>query len=142
MVEEKTSRIKDIKETVSGAVEIMRQIRNPGVPESFGRILDTAAIAREIIEALRTPEMVKNIENLRLISENMNKTATKIQDVTKYLEETGVINEATRLIRSTKTTIDSFSDSGQDLHEMSTAVKEIFKSTRALVDELRVIVTS
>ena len=137
---EKTSKLKEIKETVSGAVEIMHQIRSPGVQESFVNVMDTAKIVKEIIEVLKTPEMVKNIENVRLISENMNQVSTKIQTTLKHLEETGVINEVKELIKSAKNTTDSFVDSGQDLHEISTAVKETFKSIRALVDELRITV--
>jgi uncharacterized protein YjgD (DUF1641 family) len=139
---EKTSKLKEIKETVSGAVEIMHQIRSPGVQESFGNIMDTAKIVKEIIEGLKTPEMVKNIENVRLISENMNEVTTKMQNTLKHLEETGVITEARGLVKSTKNTMDSFSGSGQDLHEISTSIKEMFKSIRALVDELRITVVS
>ncbi|MBI1829048.1 MAG: hypothetical protein HY222_01430 [Thaumarchaeota archaeon] len=139
---EKTSKLKEIKETVSGAVEIMHQIRSPGVQESFGNIMDTAKIVKEIIEVLKTPEMVKNIENCRMISENMNEVTTKMQNTLKHLEETGTITEAKGLIKSAKNTMDSFSGSGQDLHEMSNSIKEMFKSIRALVDELRITVVS
>ena len=140
--EEKTSKLKEIKETISGAVEIIHQIRSPGVQESFGNIMDTAKIVKEIIEVLKTPEMVKNIENCRLISENMNDITTKVQDTLKHLEETGAITEAKGLIKSAKNTMDSFSGSGQDVHEISTSIKEMFKSIRSLVDELRITVAS
>ncbi|TLX66509.1 MAG: hypothetical protein E6L02_05190 [Thaumarchaeota archaeon] len=137
---EKTSKLKEIKETVSGAIEIMRQIRSPDVQESFGNIIDTAKITKEIIESLKTPEMVKNIENFRLISENMNEASTKMQDALKQLEETGLINETKWLIRSAKGTMDSFGESGQDLREISTVIKEMIKSVRGLVDELKITV--
>ena len=139
---EKTSKLKEIKETISGAVEIMQQIRAPGVQESFGNIMDTAKIVKEIIEDLKTPEMVRNIENVLLISENMNSISARMQNALKHLEETGVITEARELTRTAKSTMDSFSDSGQDLHEISTSIKEMFKSVRTLVDELRVSVVS
>jgi len=139
---EKISKLKEIKETVSGAVEIMHQIRSPDVQESFGNIMGTAKIVKEIIEVLKTPEMVKNIENCRLISENMNDITTKVQDTLKHLEETGAITEAKGLIKSAKNTMDSFSGSGQDVHEISTSIKEMFKSIRSLVDELRITVAS
>src|SRR6267143_4977670 len=108
---ERISKLKEIKETVSGAVEIMHQIRSLGVQESFGNIIYTAKIAKEIIEVLKTPEMVKNIENFRLISENMNEVTTKMQNTLRHLEETGVMNEAKVLIRSARNTMDSFSGS-------------------------------
>lgn len=136
---EKTSKIKEIKETVSGAAEIMRLIRSPGVQESFGNITYTAKIVKEIIEALKTPEMVKNIENFRSITENMNEASTKVQDILQHLEQTGVINETKGLISSAKGTIDSFGDR-QDLREISTGIKETIRSVRGVVDELKTTV--
>ncbi len=134
---EKISKLKEIKETVSGAVEIMHQIRSPGVQESFGSIIDTAKVVKEIIEVLKTPEMVKNIEDFRLISENMNEASTKMQNTLRQLEETGVMNEAIGLIKSAKGTMDSFGDRSQDLHDISTTIKEMIKSISGLVDELK-----
>jgi uncharacterized protein YjgD (DUF1641 family) len=131
--EEKTSKVKNIKETVSCALEIMRQIKTPGVLESFGKIMDTGIMAKEIIDALKTPEMVKNIENFRVISENINEASTKIQNTLKQLEETGIINETKGLVKSAKSTVDSVSTS-RDLHEMGVALKDVFKSVKALVD--------
>ena len=100
--------------------------------------MDAAVIAKEIIEALKTPEMVKNIENFRLISGNIQEASTKVQSTLKHLEETGIVDEAKGLIRSAKGTANSFGNCCQDLHEISNAIKEMFKSVRALVDELRV----
>src|SRR2546425_12623097 len=121
----KTSKLKEIKETVFGAVEIIRQAGKPDVQESFGKMMDIAMVAREIIEALKSPEMVKNIENFRLISNNINEISAKMQDTLKQLEGTGVINEAAGLIKSTKSAIDLFGNNGQDLFKKSVAVMEI-----------------
>lgn len=143
---QKTSKIKEIKKTVSDVAEILHQIRIAGVQESFSNLMNTTKIAKEIIEDLRTPEMVKNIENFRLISENINETSAKIQNAVNRLEETGVIDEATGLIKSVKSSLDTFftsdqgSVNGQDLREMTTSIKEMFKSMRSLVDELRITV--
>jgi|SRR5438309_4031619 len=137
---ERISKLKGIKDTVSGAVEIMHQIRSFGVQESFGNIIYTAKIAKEIIEILKTPEMVKNIENFRLISENMNEASTKMQNTLKQLEDTGIINETKGLIKSAKGTMDSFGDRSRDLHEISTAIKEMIMSISGLVEELKLTV--
>jgi len=140
VAEERTGKIKDIKETVSGAVELMNQLRKPGVQESFGKIMDAAMVAKEIIKDLTTPEMVKNIENFRLISENMNQASTKMQDTIKHLEETGVISEAKGLMRSAKGVMESVGENSQDLPQMSTAIKEMINSMRDLADELKMTV--
>jgi hypothetical protein len=142
---EKTSKLKGIRETVSDAAEIMTHLGKPEVQKSVDNIMDTAKLAKEIIESLKTPQMVKNIENFCLISENINEASTKMQNTLMQLEQTGVINEVKELIQSTKGVMNSFDGSegainGQDLHEMSTAIKEMFKSVRALVDELRITV--
>ena len=149
MVEgEKTSKLHDIKETASDAVELMRQIGTPGVQESMDKVRQTATIAKEIMESLKSPEMVRNIENIRMISENMNEASTKMQNTMKQLKETGVIEEAKELIKSTKGKIDAFggsgkgSISGQDIRDVTTAVKDMLESIKGLVDELKLTVTS
>ena len=148
MVEEKTGKLHDIKETASDAVEIMRQIGTPGVQESLDKVRETATIAKEIMESLKSPEMVKNIENIRMISENMKEASTKMQDTMKQLKETGVIAEAKELIKSSKSKIDAFggsgegSISGQDLRDVTTAVKDMLESIKGLVDELKMTVGS
>jgi len=139
---EKTSKLKEIKEIVSCAVKIMHQISLPDMRESFGNVINTAKITKEIIEVLKTPEMVKNIENFRFISENMSETSSRIQNILKQLEDTGVMSEAKGLIKSSKSTVDSFNGSGQDLHEINVAVKEMFKSIRTFVDELKITAVS
>ena len=92
MEERKTSKLHEIKETASDAVEIIRQIGTPGVQESLNKVKETATSVNDIIQSLKTPEMVKNIENFRLISENINEASTKMQSTMQQLHETGVID--------------------------------------------------
>jgi protein subunit release factor A len=134
---EKTGKIQEIRETVSCAVEIMRQIRAPGMQDSLGKIMTTGAMVKEIIEALKTPEMVQNIENLRLITENINEASAKVQNTIKLLEETGVMQETKVLVKSAKSTMDLFGIASQDMREVSTAVKSMFKSVQVLVSYLK-----
>jgi hypothetical protein len=148
MDERKTSKIHEIKETASDAVEIIRQIGTPSVRESLTKVKETATIINEMMQGLKTPEMVRNIENFRLISENMNEATTKMQDTMHQLKETGVIDESTQLIKSAKGKINSFGNgvegsiNGQDLYEMSTATKEMMVSIKDLMMELKVTVSS
>ena len=148
MEEQKSSKIRDIKETASDAAEIMRMIGNPGVIESLNKVKDTAKTVRGIIQDLSTPEMVKNMENFRIISENMNEASTKMQNTMTELKETGVIYEASDLIKSAKGKIDSFGDGGaesiggQDIREISAASKEMLLSIKDLMNEITVTVQS
>ena len=137
MAVEKTGKIQDIRETVSCAVEIMRQIRTPGVQESLGKIMDMSTVAKDIIEALKTPEMVKNIENFRLITQNINEASEKMHGTIKLMEETGVIQEAKEFTRSAKNMMDLIGNTGQDLREVNAAVKSVFRSVQVLVDDIR-----
>ncbi len=134
---ERPSKMREIKETVSGAVEVMRQIRAPGMQDSLGKIMATGAMTKEIIEALKTPEMVKNIENFRIMTENINEASTKIQSTIKLLENTGVLSETKILVKSVKNTIDLFDVASQDMREVSNAVKAMFKSVQVLVSDLK-----
>jgi len=126
----------------------LRQIGTPGVQESLNKVKETATIVNEMIQNLKTPEIVKNIENFRLISENMNEASTKMQNTMQQLRETGVIDEATELIKSTRGKINSFGDggegsiNGQDLRDVSTATKEMLVSIKDLMIELKETVES
>jgi len=137
MAVEKTGKIHEIKETVSCAVEIMRQIRAPGVQESLEKIMGMSTVAKDIIEALKAPEMVKNIENFRLITQNINEASEKMQDTIKLMEQTGVIQEAKEFARSAKNMMDLIGNTGQDLREVNTAVKSVFRSVQVLVEDIR-----
>ncbi len=125
----------------------MHQIRTSGVQESLNKVKDTATIVNGIMQGLSTPEMVKNIENFRLISENMNQASTKMQNTMQQLKETGVIDQGAELIKSAKGKINSFGDgegniNGQDLHDVTTATKEMMVSIKELVIELTVTAAS
>ncbi len=146
MDDKKTSKLDGLKDTVSDAVKIMRQLGTFEVRGSLNNVKETTSIVNVIIQELKTPEMVKNIENFRLISENMNETSTKMQNTIQQLRETGIIDQGTELIKSTKGKIDSFGDegniSGQDLRDVSTATKEMLVSIQYLMIELKESVVS
>ena len=139
----KSSKLREIKDTVSDAAEIMQQIGNPGVLESLNKVKDTAKAVNEIIRGLSTSEMVKNIENFRLISENMNETSAKMENTVTQLRETGFMYETSELVKSAKEKINSFSIdddpnniNGQDLRDVSIASKEMMLSIKDLVNEI------
>jgi hypothetical protein len=69
-----------------------------------------------------------------------------MQNTIQQLRETGIIDQGTELIKSTKGKIDSFGDegniSGQDLRDVSTATKEMMVSIQYLMIELKESVVS
>ncbi len=158
---EKEGKLHDIKETASDAVAIMRELGTPGVQESFEVIREVAKIAKEITETMKTPEWQQNIENIRLISENMNTVSARMDKTAAGLKETGIIDDAKGLINTVKSKMDSFGAStdgeqqsaavaaatggrggisGQDLKELSTSFKEMMEAIKALASELRLTV--
>jgi hypothetical protein len=156
-------KLHDIKETASDAVEIMRELGTPGVRESFDIIKEVAVIAKEIMETMKTPEWQQNMENIRIISENMNNASARMDRTTKELKETGVIDDAQDLIKAIKNKMGPSAEStgqqktitttttgtagagggggsgisGQDLKELSSSFKEMLQSIKTLVEELR-----
>ncbi|MEO9308098.1 MAG: hypothetical protein ABI342_07290 [Nitrososphaera sp.] len=137
MLQEKAGKIREIKDTVTGAVEIMKQIRAPEMQDSLGKIMTTGTIVKQIIEDLKTPEMVKNIENLRVITENINEASTKIQDTVKMLDESGMIQETRIMVKSAKNIMNLVGVASKDVKEVNTAVKTIFRSVQILVSDLK-----
>ena len=156
---EKEGKLHDIKETASDAVAIMRELGTPGVQESFEVIREVAKIAKEITETMETPEWRQNMENIRLISENINSVSARMDRTTAGLKETGMIDDAKGLINTVRSKMDSFGSGGgegqqsaaagggggggisrQDLKELSTSFKEMLEAIKALVWELRLTV--
>ena len=108
MEQKNLGKLHDIKVTTSNTVEIIRQIGSPEIQGTLNKVKETATLVNEMMQSLKTPEIVQNIENFRLISENMNEASTKIQHTMQQLKETGVIDESTELIKFAKGNFNSF----------------------------------
>jgi hypothetical protein len=162
MTEKGGGKLHDIKETASDAVEIMRELATPGVRESLDIIKDTAETAKEIMETMKTPEWERNMENIRMISENINSTSARMDRATKELKDTGIIDDSKDLISAIKSKIGPSSSAssagskgqqtaaaaaggggigGQDLKELSVAIKEMLESIKALLEEARIMIS-
>lgn len=145
MEQKKLGKLHDIKETTSNAVEIIRRIGSPEIQVTLNKVNETATIVNEMMQSLKTPEMLQNIENFRMISENMNDASAKIQNTMQQLKDTGLVEESTDLIKFAKGKLNSFSGditAGQNLHDVSTATKDMLISINYLVNELKVTVAS
>jgi protein subunit release factor A len=134
-------RLKDIKETASDAVEIIRELGSPDVQESLEKIRDVAKTAREIIESLKDPAMVANIENMRKTVESVDSTSARLEKITMEMKSSGILDEARETIKSAKTTISSVGDE-KNMGETMDAIKEMLRSISKLVDELKLTVAS
>lgn len=147
MESKKSSKISEIRATAFDAVVIMRQIGNPGVLESLTNVKDTVSKANEIVKMLQSPEMVKNIENFRIISDNINAASAKMESTVKELKETGVLEKTSGLIDSAKKKIESFGEgeesiTGKDIQNVVSSGQEMFVSIKDLVDEMKDTISS
>jgi cell fate (sporulation/competence/biofilm development) regulator YmcA (YheA/YmcA/DUF963 family) len=134
-----TERLKDIKETTSDAVEIIRELGSPEMQASLEKIRDTAKVGSDIINSLKDPAMVTNIENIRKMAESFENSSAKIERVTMELKNSGILDETRETIKSAKNTISSVGDS-KNVGETMDAIKDMLRSISALVDELKLIV--
>jgi hypothetical protein len=132
-------KLKDIKETASDAVEIIRELGSPEVQESLEKIKETAKTAREVIESFKDPAMVTNIENIRKMTESIDSTSTRMEKVVIELRSSGILDETRETIKSAKTTMSSMGD-GKNMGEMVDAIKEMLRSISGLMEELKITV--
>ncbi|MCE9652646.1 MAG: hypothetical protein K8Q89_06280 [Nitrosarchaeum sp.] len=136
-MEDKKSKLAEIRATAFDVTVIMKQIGTPGFLESLTSIKDTVSQVNEIIQSLQTPEMVKNIENFRILSENFNDSATKMQSTVNVLKESGIIDKTVSLVDSAKSKIDSFDTQGsQGINGVIVSSQEMITSITGLVNEI------
>ncbi len=136
-------KLKDIKETASDTVEILRQLGTPGVQETLDKAKSIAVTVKDVMEIMKSPEWVQNIDNIRRIMDTMNESSIRMDNTFKQLKESGMIDEAKQLIKSARSATDSFGRQeggikSQDLRDMSISLKEMLQSIKSLVDELAV----
>ena len=134
-------KLRDIKETTSGAAEIIRELGSHELHKSLDKIKETALTAQNILTNLREPEMVKNIENIRLMAESIEETSARVEKMVIEMKATGVIDQASSAIKSAKNAIDSMGDQN-GVGEMPIIIKELINSLKSLIDELRFVLLS
>jgi uncharacterized protein YoxC len=128
-------KLSSIRETASDAVEIVRQLGTPGVRESLDTAKEITNTVKEILEIMRTPEWVRNIENISKVVDKMPDMSGKSGD--------GGFGDVKGLVQSTKKVMDDLSKDGrikgQDLAELAATFKEMLQSFKALADELTAV---
>lgn len=129
-------KIRDIRETASDAAEIIRQLGSPEVKESLDKAKEITDTVREITEIMRTPEWVRNIENI-------SKMVEKLPDFSGTSGESA-FGDVRGLVQSTKKVMDNLASEkdglrGQDLQELVLAFKDMLQSFKILADELTAV---
>ena len=88
-----SDKLKDIKNTASDAVEIIRELGTPEVQDSLEKIRETAKIAKEVMDSLKDPAMVANIENVRKTVESFEKLSVRMDSAIMEMKNSGILDE-------------------------------------------------
>src|SRR6185503_17358090 len=136
-----SDKLKDIKNTASDAVEIIRELGTPEVQDSLEKIRETAKIAKEVIDSLKDPAMVANIENVRKTVESFEKLSVRMDSAIMEMKNSGILDEVIGAVVSAKSAMDSFGE-GKGMGDTVDALKEMLRSISGLVEELRMTVAS
>lgn len=129
-------KLKEIKDTTSDAVSIIRELGSSDVQESLTKILETAKAASEIVNNFKTAEFVKNIENIRLTAESVQNSSMKMENAVIEMKRTGIFDETRETIRSLNRALDTVGDD-KGFGEMRDTFKGTLISIRELIDELK-----
>ena len=133
--------LRDIRDSTSYTAKILHELGSSEVHNSLERIRETATIAQSIIESFKDPQMVKNLENLRITAEAMENITVKVEKMVKEIKQTGVIDEASTTIKSVRIKMDSV-ESNQNFAGVSSAIREMLESIAGLVEELKITIAS
>lgn len=127
---------KDIKKISSDAVGLITEFGSPEMTESLDIIKEITVAAQGIMESLENPQLVNNIENMRLSMKSMRDARDRMKNVFEQLAETGIIDEIKNTTRTIRSKVNSI-DSEQNLKELITAIKDTVQSVQGLAAELK-----
>ncbi len=134
-------RLGGIRETASDAVDILRELRNPEVRDSLRQAKEIADSVKGIVEQLKDPSIVKNIENISRTAESLKSASTSLQSAVDSLNSSGVLSEISGTAKAARNAISVFADTKEG-GEAVREVRETIASLRMLIDELRSVASS
>ena len=101
-----------------------------GVYRSLKKIYQINQGVKEIRKSLREPEMIKNMDNMRLAAESLQNTSKNLGSSIQDIKRTGAFEEASELLRVAR-------ENKSSMSEIATSVKEMQVSITALRNEFR-----
>ena len=100
-----------------------------GAYRSLKKIYQINQGVKEIRKSLSEPEMIKNMDNMRLAAEAIENTSKKLESSILEIEKTGIFEEASEVLKAAR-------ENKNNISEITSAVKEMQMSITALRDEL------
>src|SRR5215217_2998993 len=134
-------KLKDIRQTTSDAVEILRTLGSPEVYGSLEKISQTTQGVKGIMESITRPEMVKNIENMRLAVEAIENTSKRVETLVIEIKKTGLFEKASETLVAARNSLTS-EDNKKNTSELMAEIREMLLSIRLLVDELKLTINA
>jgi hypothetical protein len=125
---------KQLAGITSDSIKLITEFGSPGMTRSLGLIKQIVSTAQRITESIEDPEMKKNIENMNITIEAMRDSRDRIQNVSRELKDTHIIEEVRIMTSSVKTRTDQ--TSLQDLRELIIALKGTMSSVKRLANEI------
>ena len=131
--------LKDVKQTTDNVVQILRHVSSPELQASLDKRERTSTEAKEIMELLRDPGIVKNIENIRLTAEAFQSVSTKFESSIIELKKTEIFDDIKKTLKISNSKLSS-SSYNESIVEAIKSISEMVASMRQLIDELRLTV--
>lgn len=107
---------------------------------SIEKIHQTTQEAKQIMESLRKPEMVKNIDNIRLTAEAIESTSKRLENSVLEIKKTQLLEKASETLVAAREALSS-PENKNNLSEVTSTVKEAILSLTGLIDEIRLTVS-
>jgi hypothetical protein len=134
-------RLKDIRHTTSDAVEILRKLGSPEVYGSLEKISQTTQEVKGIMVSIMQPEMVKNIENMRLAVEAIENTSRRVETLVIEIKKTGFFEKASETLAAARNSLTS-EDNKKNMSEVMAEIREMLLSITSLIDELKLTINT
>jgi hypothetical protein len=125
---------KQLSGITSDSIKLITEFGSPGMTRSLGLIKQIVSTAQRITESIEDPEMKKNIENMNITIKSMRDSRDRIQNVSRELKDTHLIEEVRIITSSVKTRTDQ--TSLQDLRELIIALNGTMSSVKRLANEI------
>ncbi|HEY7733164.1 MAG TPA: hypothetical protein VIB07_00055 [Nitrososphaera sp.] len=135
-----SSKLREIKETASDAVEVVKEIGTPEFRDSLDKVRQTTAEAKEIITLIQTPEMQQNIGNIRSTAEAFQSAANSIENVVKQFKDSGLgdnFKHTSDIVKDAIDTVKMLQSNKESMAEFN----ETIRSLRQLFDEIKTAIS-
>lgn len=131
-----SGKLRDIRETASDAVTLVKEIGTPEVRDSLAKVRDTTVQVREIVVLLQTAEMRHTIESISSLAENLQLVSSSLEKMTSRLGSAGTAEKMNKITTLLQDMLDTLRILGSD-KEMNSEFKETLVAFRSLIEEVR-----